>query len=115
MTNDTPSTPYMRTKWFYFNDQGCSVSYWLPGPHQGTNNVGQKVTVKTARDTKEEICELKSFGSVFGVCFASDRYDIATVTFAGGCDDAICYNTDSVRFAYDRFYKGATSLLCHIL
>ena len=85
--------------------------------------------VKPARITNEENCELEIFGSAFGVCFASDKYDVATVNLAelpsetetgapaaGGSargylfiimapqlvgvrEDAICHNADSVRVA----------------
>ena len=133
MTDDTASAPYTQNKWIWFNTQGCSMGYWLPGPYQGTNSAGQKVTVKPARITDEGGCEIEIFESMFDVCFDSDEYDMATVNLAelpsvtgtgapapggsapgypsyiiapqqvGGCEDTYCYNADSVRVACNCF------------
>ena len=133
MTADTPSAPYTQNKWIWFNGEGCSAGYWLPGLYQGTNSAGQPVTVKPARITDPGSCELEIFGSMFDVCFASDEYDLATVNLAelpsetgtgapapggsapgypsyiiapqqvGGCEDAMCYNTESLRVACNCF------------
>ena len=133
MTDDTPSAPYTQNKWIWFKTQGCGIGYWLPGPYQGTNSAGQTVTVKPSRITDEDGCVAGIFESMFEVCFDSDEYDTATVNLAelptetgigapalggsaqgypsyiiapqqvGGCEDAICYNADTVRVACNCF------------
>ena len=105
------------------------MGYWLPGPYQDINSAGQEIPVEPARITDQENCELEIFGAMFDLCFLGDRYDMATVNLAelpsengtgapapggsaagypsyiiapqqvGGCEDAMCYNVDSVRVA----------------
>ena len=109
------------------------MGYWLPGPYQSINSAGQEVSVKPARITDQASCELEIFGAMFELCFDGDKYDMATVNLAklpsenstgapapggsargypsyiiapqqvGGCDDAICYDVDSVRVACNCF------------
>lgn len=84
MTSDTASAPYTQNKWIWFSIQGCSMGYWLPGPYQGTDSAGQKVTVKPARIANRGSCELAIFGSMLYVCLGGDQlqYNLATVNLA---------------------------------